>query len=249
MVVSDNLKSGITKACFYEPAVNRAYAEMAAHYGTAIVPARPRKPRDTAKVEVAVQVATRWIIAKLRNRRFFSLPELNAAIRESLVTLNDRVSRHLGASRCALFDATDRSALKPLPTASYVYAEWKQCKAGLDYHVEVEKHYYSVPHALLRETLWARITARTIELFHQGKSRRRPCALVIQPPPHDSARTYAVQPPALCRLDAGTHPATGERDRAEDIGADRDHSARANASGARLSRHDRYPAARLQLRS
>lgn len=168
MVVSDNLKSGITKACFYEPAVNRAYAEMAAHYDTAIVPARPRKPRDKAKVEVAVQVATRWIIAKLRNRRFFSLPELNAAIRESLVTLNDRVSRHLGASRCALFDATDRSALKPLPTASYVYAEWKQCKAGLDYHVEVEKHYYSVPHALLRETLWARITVRTIELFHQG---------------------------------------------------------------------------------
>jgi len=168
MVVSDNLKSGITKACFYEPAVNRAYAEMAAHYGTAIVPARPRKPRDKAKVEVAVQVATRWIIAKLRNRRFFSLPELNAAIRECLVTLNDRVSRHLGASRRTLFDATDRSALKPLPTAPYVYAEWKQCKAGLDYHVEVEKHYYSVPHALLRETLWARITARTIELFHQS---------------------------------------------------------------------------------
>jgi transposase len=168
MVVSDNLKSGITKACFYEPAVNRAYAEMAAHYGTAIVPARPRKPRDKAKVEVAVQVATRWIIAKLRNRRFFSLPELNAAIRECLVTLNDRVSRHLGASRRTLFDATDRSALKPLPTAPYVYAEWKQCKAGLDYHVEVEKHYYSVPHALLRETLWARITTRTIELFHQS---------------------------------------------------------------------------------
>src|SRR6267142_503514 len=144
------------------------YAEMAAHYGTAIVPARPRKPRDKAKVEVAVQVATRWIIAKLRNRRFFSLPELNAAIRECLVTLNDRVSRHLGASRRTLFDATDRSALKPLPTAPYVYAEWKQFKTGLDYHVEVEKHYYSQPQALLRETLWARITARTIELFHQS---------------------------------------------------------------------------------
>src|SRR6266566_1058351 len=167
-IVSDNLRSGITKACFYEPAVNRTYAEMAAHYGTAVVPARPRKPRDKAKVEVAVQVATRWIITKLRNRQFFSLPELNAAIRECLVTLNDRVSRHLGASRRALFDATDRSALKPLPTAPYVYAEWKQCRAGLDYHVEVAGHYYSVPHALLRETLWARITARTIELFHQG---------------------------------------------------------------------------------
>lgn len=168
MVVSDNLKSGITKACFYEPGVNRAYAEMAVHYDTAIVPARPRKPRDKAKVEVAVQVATRWIIAKLRNIRFFSLVELNAAIRDCVTALNDRVSRHLGASRRTLFEALDQPALKPLPTAPYVYAEWKQCKAGLDYHVEVAKHYYSVPHALLREELWARITARTVELFHRG---------------------------------------------------------------------------------
>ena len=113
MVVSDNLKSGITKACFYEPAVNRAYAEMAAHYETAIVPARPRKPRDKAKVEVAVPVATRWIIAKLRNCRFFSLAALNEAIRECLATLNGRVSRHLGASRRALFEVTDGPALKP----------------------------------------------------------------------------------------------------------------------------------------
>ena len=168
MVVSDNLKSGITKACFFEPAVNRAYAEMAAHYDTAIVPARPRKPRDKAKVEVAVQVATRWIIAKLRNAKFFSLAELNAAIGACVVALNDRISRHLGASRRALFEQLDRPALKSLPATPYVYAEWKQCKVGLDYHVEVEKHYYSVPHALLRETLWARITARTVELFHRG---------------------------------------------------------------------------------
>ena len=168
MVVSDNLKSGITKACFYEPAVNRAYAEMAAHYDTAIVPARPMKPRDKAKVEVAVQVATRWIIAKLRNVRFFSLAELNEGIRNCVTALNDRISRHLGASRRALFDAVEASALKPLPTEPYVYAEWKQCKVGLDYHVDVDKHYYSVPHRLLRETLWARITARAIELFHRG---------------------------------------------------------------------------------
>jgi transposase len=168
MVVSDNLKSGITKACFYEPAVNRAYAEMASHYETAIVPARPLKPRDKAKVEVAVQVATRWIIAKLRNTTFFTLSALNEAIAACVATLNDRVSRHLGASRRALFDTLDRPVLKPLPAEPYVYAEWKQCRAGLDYHVDVEKHYYSVPHTLLRETLWARITARTIELFHRG---------------------------------------------------------------------------------
>ena len=169
MVVSDNLKSGITKACFYEPAVNRTYAEMAAHYDTAVVPARPNKPRDKVKVEVAVQVATRWIIAKLRNRRFFSLGELNAAIAELVTALNNRVTQHLGASRRALFDDLERSALKKLPAEPYAYAEWKECRAGLDYHVEIEKHYYSVPHALLRETMWARITARTIEVFHRGK--------------------------------------------------------------------------------
>ena len=169
MLVPDNLKSGITKACFYDPGVNRSYAEMAAHYGTAIVPARPYKPRDKAKVEVAVLLATRWIIAKLRNRRFFSLAKLNEAIAELVTALNNRVTRHLGASRQGLFDEVERSALKRLPAEPYVYAEWKQCRAGLDYHVEVERHYYSVPHTLLRETIWARITARTVELFHRGK--------------------------------------------------------------------------------
>jgi len=168
-LVSDNLRSGITKACFYEPAINRTYAEMAAHYGAAVLPARPRKPRDKAKVEVAVQVATRWIIAKLRHQRFFSLTELNAAIRDLVALLNNRVTRHLGRSRRALFDDIERPALKPLPVEPYVYAEWKQCKVSFDYHVEVERHYYSVPHALLRESVWVRITARTIEVFHRGK--------------------------------------------------------------------------------
>lgn len=169
MVVSDNLRSGITKACFYEPAVNRSYAEMAAHYNTAVVPARPYRARDKAKVEVAVQVATRFIIAKLRNRQFFSLSALNAAIAELLAQVNNRASRHLGASRRALFEDLERSALKPLPAEPYVFAEWKQCRVGLDYHVEIEKHYYSVPYQLLREKVWARITVRTVEVFHRGK--------------------------------------------------------------------------------
>jgi transposase len=120
--VSDNLRSGVSKACFYEPAVNRTYSEMAAHYGAAIVPARPGKPRDKAKVEVAVQVATRWIVAKLRNRCFFSLSELNAAIRELTTQLNDRVTRHLGTSRRALFDEIERPALKPLTRPQSVLA-------------------------------------------------------------------------------------------------------------------------------
>ena len=169
MVVSDNLRSGITKACFYEPQVNRTYAEMAAHYGTAIIPARPYRARDKAKVEVGVQIATRFIIAKLRNRQFFSLSALNVAIAELVAQINNRVSRHLGASRRALFEAIERSALKSLPAEPYVFAEWKQCRVGLDYHIEIDKHYYSVPHQLLREKVWARITARTIEVFHRGK--------------------------------------------------------------------------------
>ena len=135
------------------------YAEMAAHYDTAIVPARPYKPRDKAKVEVAVLVATRWIIAKLRKRTFFSLAELNAAIAIEVAALNGRVTRHLGASRKALFEELECPALKSLPAEPYTYAQWKECKLGLDYHVEVEKHYYSVPYQLLREKMWVRIGA------------------------------------------------------------------------------------------
>jgi transposase len=168
-VVPDNLKSGVVKACLYDPEINRTYADMARHYATAIVPARPRKPRDKAKVEVAVQVVERWVLARLRKRRFFSLAELNQAMAELLQDLNARVTRHLGASRRQLFEELDQPALKPLPAAPYEYAEWKERKAGLDYHVEVAKHYYSVPHALAKEKLWARITDRTVEVFHKGK--------------------------------------------------------------------------------
>ena len=208
--VSDNLRSGVSKACFYEPAVNRTYAEMAAHYGTAIVPARPGKPRDKAKVEVAVQVATRWIVAKLRNRRFFSLTELNAAIRELTTQLNARVTRHLGTSRRALFDEVERPALEPLPVEPYVYAEWKQCKVALDYHVEVAHHYYSVPHTLLRETVWVRVAAQTVEVFHRGNrvavhlrasSDRRHTTIREHMP--SSHRRYADWTPERIRRQAG----------------------------------------------
>lgn len=168
MVVSDNLKAGITKACFYEPAVNRSYQELAKHYRTAIVPARPRKPRDKAKVEAAVLFATRWIIAKLRNAKFFTLAELNDAIAICVATMNNRVSRHLGSSRRALYETLEKDILKPLPAEPFEFAEWKEVKVGLDYHVEIDKHYYSVPYALLKEKLWARMTAKTVEVFHKG---------------------------------------------------------------------------------
>lgn len=197
-VVSDNLKSGVTKACFYEPAVNRTYADMAAHYDTAVIPARPRKPRDKAKVEVAVQLAQRWIHARLRNRRFFSLSELNAAIRELLERFNNRRTRHLGASRRELFEGVERQALRPLPVEPYVYAEWRCRKVGLDYHVEIDRHYYSVPHQLLKEQVWARVTERTIEIFHTDQrvaahvrtsgNRKHSTILEHMPPNH---RAYA----------------------------------------------------------
>jgi len=167
--VSDNLKAGIIKASFHEPMVNRTYADMARHYGTAIVPARPYKPRDKAKVEVGVQVVGRWILARLRHRRFFSLADFNAAIRELLDDLNDRTMRSWGTSRRALFEQLDRPALVTLPATPYEYAEWKRCRVGLDYHVEIGKHYYSVPYQLIRQEVEARITAATVEIFHRGK--------------------------------------------------------------------------------
>ena len=168
-VVSDNLKSGVTKACFYEPTVNRTYADMAAHYDSAVVPARPRKPKDKAKVEGAVLIAERWIVARLRNQRFFTLDDLNAAIAELTKRINTKLSRHLGASRADLFARLDWPALKPLPVEAYVYAEWKLCVVALDYHVDVHRHYYSVPHQLLRQQVWVRVTARTIEVFAKGQ--------------------------------------------------------------------------------
>lgn len=209
-VVSDNLKSGITKACFYEPAVNRTYSDLARHYDTAVVPARPYKPRDKAKVEVGVQLAERWILAALRNRQFFSLTELNAAIRELLAKLNNRVTRHLGTSRARLFEDLDRPALKALPQEAYTYAAWQERRVGLDYHVEVEKHYYSVPHTLLREKVWARISERTVEVFHRGKrvaahvrssSNRRHTTVREHMP--SSHRRYADWTPERLKRQAG----------------------------------------------
>jgi transposase len=167
-IVCDNLKAGVTAASRYEPGISRTYQDMASHYGTAILPTRVRRPRDKAKVEVAVQVVQRWVLARLRHRRFFSLAELNGAIRELIAELNDRPMRHLGTSRRALFEALEQAALLRLPSEPYVYAEWRRCRAGLDYHVEVHGHFYSVPYRLMRETVEARITDQTIELFHAG---------------------------------------------------------------------------------
>ncbi len=168
-VVPDNLRSAVAKACFYDPKINRSYADLMEHYDTVAIPARVKKPKDKAKVESGVLVAERWILAKLRNRQFFSLEELNAAIRPLLLQLNEKVTRHLGASRRQLFETLDVPALKPLPVEPHVYSEWRKCRAGIDYHVEVKRHYYSVPYQLVKKELWVRITSRTVEIFCKGQ--------------------------------------------------------------------------------
>jgi len=169
IVVPDNLKSGVIKACFFEPDVQHSYSEMLSHYQAVAVPARPYKPRDKAKAEVGVQVVQRWILARLRNRTFFSLEELNESIKALLEDLNDRVMRHFGLSRRKLFEQIERDALRQLPETQYVYAEWKRCRVGIDYHVDLENHLYSVPHNLIRQEVDTRITASTVEIFHRGK--------------------------------------------------------------------------------
>jgi transposase len=170
LLVPDNAKVAVIKACLYDPQVNRSYAEMAAHYGTAVLPARPYRPRDKAKVEAAVLITERWLLGRLRHRTFHSLTELNEAIGELLVDLNDRRLRRLiGQTRRQLFEAVDRPALKALPAEPYVLAEWRVRRAGLDYHVEVERHYYSVPYRFARQQVEVRLTARTVEIFAAGE--------------------------------------------------------------------------------
>lgn len=166
-IVPDNLKSGVTKAHRYEPELNPAYQELAEHYGLAILPARVRKPRDKAKVEVAVQVVQRWILARLRHRTFFSLAELNVAIEALLRDLNTRPFKRREGSRQQCYHEIDRPALRPLPAQSYTFATWKKAKVHVDYHIEVERAYYSVPYKLIGKTVDVRMTARTLEVFYQ----------------------------------------------------------------------------------
>jgi transposase len=170
ITVPDQLKSGVMRACRYEPGIQRTYAEMARHFGTAIVPARPYRARDKAKVEVAVQIAQRWILARLRNETFFSLAALNARIAELLEELNARPMRKLGgATRRELFERYDRPALRPLPSTAYELREWDHVRVNLDYHVEIEKHWYSAPYVLVHEQLWSCMTSTTVELFHRDQ--------------------------------------------------------------------------------
>jgi transposase len=203
LIVPDNPRALIAIANRYEPEPNRATAEFAAHYGTVILPARPRRPQDKAKVEVGVQIVERWIMARLRHRRFFSLAELNAAIAELLIELNTRPFKKLPGCRRTAFEVLDAPFLRPLPASPYVMADWKRARVNIDYHVEFEHHYYSVPHQLVRQEVELRITRAIVEVLAHGRR-------VASHPRNARKGGYTTTPehmPAAHRAHAGWTPA------------------------------------------
>lgn len=169
LLVPDNLKSAISKACRFEAEVNTTYSDMAAYYGTAVLPARPYKPKDKAKVENAVLVIERWILARLRHHTFFGLQELNVAIKHLLTDLNERPFKKIPGSRKSLFEGLDKPALRPLTERPYEYAEFKKARVHIDYHVEVDGHFYSVCSSMVKREIDVRLTASTIECLYRGK--------------------------------------------------------------------------------
>jgi len=170
IVVPDNLKTGITKPNYYEPDINPAYQELAEHYQFAVLPARVKKPRDKGKIENGVQNVERWVIAPLRNRTFFSLAEVNQAIREQVDRLNNKVMLAVGKTRRQEFEDIDQPNLRPIPEKPYEYAVRKTARVNIDYHVEFEKHFYSVPYSLIHQEVDLHVTEHMLEVFHKGKS-------------------------------------------------------------------------------
>jgi transposase len=218
ILIPDNLRSGVTQAHRYEPDLNPTYHAMATHYGVAVIPARARKPRDKAKVENAVLVVERWLLARLRQQTFFSLAGLNTVLHTLVSDLNQRPFQKLPGSRHTLFERLERPALRPLPVAPYEYAEWKKARVNIDYHLEVEGHYYSVPYQLVRQQLDVRLTAHCVECFYKGKrvsSHRRAfrkgqhtTILAHMPPAHQHYAEWT--PERLVRWAEKTGPATAQ---------------------------------------
>jgi transposase len=169
IVVPDNLKAGVKSPCRYEPEINPTYQELADHYGFAVIPARSRHPRDKAKVESAVLIAERWILAALRNHTFFSLAQLNNAIAQKLTELNKREFQKLDTCRLELFETLDKPTLKPLSEHRYEIGFWKKATVNIDYHIEVDRHYYSVPYQLVGKKVDVRLSAHTVEILFKNK--------------------------------------------------------------------------------
>jgi transposase len=169
ILTPDNLKSAVTRPCRYEPDLTATYRELAEHYGTVIIPARVKKARDKAKVESGVLQVERWVLAPLRHHTFFSLSELNEAIAVQLEILNNRPFEKLDGTRKSLFETLDKPALKALPLLRFTYAEWSRPKVNIDYHIEVDHHYYSVPYQLIHARLDVRLTDTTVEVLFKGR--------------------------------------------------------------------------------
>lgn len=167
--VPDNLRSAVARAARYEPDINPTYQDLAEHYGVAVLPARARRPKDKSKVENGVLVVTRWVLARLRHQRFFSLNELNRALRALLADLNQRPFKKLPGCRASAFAEMDQPALRLLPERPYEYAEWKVARVGVDYHVEADGHYYSVSYRHAHAQVNVRLTAGTVEIFRRGQ--------------------------------------------------------------------------------
>jgi len=168
LVIPDNLKSAVSRACRYEPDINPDYHEMAMYYGTTVIPARARRPKDKAKAEAGVQLVERWILARLRKMTFFSLTDLNHAIRDLLADLNERPFRKMPGSRRSQYESLDKPVLKALPTHPYEYAGWKKARVNIDYHFEFDGHYYSVPYQLCGQEIDVRATQSTVECLHKS---------------------------------------------------------------------------------
>jgi transposase len=169
IIVPDNLKTGVTRSCYYEPDINPSYHALAQHYGTCVIPARVRKPKDKAKAESAVQVAEQRILAKIRNIKFYNLAELNSAISALLTELNNRLTKRFPESRRVMYEQVDLPALNPLPSQTFPYAQEKTAKVNIDYHITFERHHYSVPYKLVREQVQLRVLEKTIEILHKGQ--------------------------------------------------------------------------------
>lgn len=216
IVVPDNPKTGVISPCRYEPTLNPSYAELAAFYEVAVVPARVRKPRDKAKVENAVQQVERWILAPLREQTFFSVAEANEAITVLLDELNDKVMKGPKLSRRQLFEMEDKPAMRPLPAERYAYAEWKRCKVPPDYHVEVEGHFYSVPFTLGGKHVDVRVSFGTVEVFfenerqaaHKRSHSRRGFTTIDAHMPEKHKRQAEWTPERMVRWAEATGPKT-----------------------------------------
>jgi len=252
-LIPDNHKSAVLHPDRYEPDLHPTYLDLATYYGTTILPTRVRRPKDKAKVETAVLIVERWIVAALRHRTFFTLAELNAAIWDLLDRLNARRFRKLPTSRRALFETLDRPALRPLPSTAYVFAEWKRARANIDYHVTLEGHAYSVPYQLVHHEVELRYSATVVEIFHKGQRvashmrRYHPGGFTTDPAHRPKAHQeyLAWTPSRLVRWGDTIGPATGQLVAA--ILASRPHPEQGYRSCLGLLRlRKQYPAARLE---